>query len=410
MKPADVAVVGAGLAGLQCARLLGEHGLEVVLLERKADPAERVHTTGIFVRKSLEDFDLPESCLGPPLRRVTLYSPARRTLELESRHDEFRVGRMGPLYRELFDRCLAAGVRARRGVRYLGFSRRGERLVLDLAEGERPIRVETRLLVGADGADSEVARDLGLDGNTEWLVGLESVHAGVPLRGPPGLHCFLDPELSPGYLAWVVQDGEETHVGVGGYPDRFRPRTALEEFTRSLGSLFELGRGRVVERRGGRIPVNGVLRRIGCESGLLVGDAAGAVSPLTAGGFDACLRLSRLAAGVIARSLETGDRTLLASCYVGSRLRSRFWSRRFLRTLLAGIRSRTAMELLCGLLRQPPFRYLAWQVFFRRRSFPDGTTFPPSLPGRRAAHPGAADFLATAPLRKRAAKGDNREL
>jgi len=33
----------------------------------------------------------------------------------------------------------------------------------------------------------------------------------------------MEPRLAPGYLAWVVHDGAETHVGVGGYPARFDP-------------------------------------------------------------------------------------------------------------------------------------------------------------------------------------------
>lgn len=366
----DVVVVGAGLAGLQCARMLGEAGLRVLLLDRKDDVADRVHTTGIFVRKSFEDFDLPESCLGPPIRRVALYSPARRALRLSSPHDEFRVGRMGALYRELLDRCLTAGVRFLSGARYCGSERAGSGLVVEVERSGRTEALETRLLVGADGAGSQVARDLGLDTNTESLVGLERVYAGVPLQGPPSLHCFLDPRIAPGYLAWVVQDGEETHVGVGGYPDRFRPRTALGEFAASLDGLFALDRGRLVEQRGGRIPVNGILSRIACDQGLLVGDAAGAVSPLTAGGFDACLRLSRHAAEVIVRRFESGDPGVLVS-YSGKRLRARFLSRRWMRALLAGIRSPAAMEAACLLLRHPPFRKLAWRVFFRRRSFPD---------------------------------------
>ena len=367
---ADVVVVGAGLAGLQCARLLGDAGLGVCLLDRKDDLTERVHTTGIFVRKSLEDFALPESCLGPPIRRVVLYSPARRTVRLASRHDEFRVGRMGELYRHLLDRCLAAGVRFLPGARYRTVRRAGEGLVVEVERGERAVNLETRFLVGADGANSQVARDLGLDSNSDWLVGLESVYDGVPLSGPAAFHCFLDPRIAPGYLAWVVHDGEETHVGVGGYPDRFRPQAALGEFTASLDGRFALGRGRLVEQRGGRIPVNGVLRRIAGDCGLLVGDAAGAVSPLTAGGFDACLRLSKQAAEVIARRFETGDPGVLAS-YSGRQLRARFLSRRWMRALLSGIRSPAAMEAACLLLRHPPLRNLAWQVFFRRRSFPD---------------------------------------
>ncbi|MBW3618457.1 MAG: hypothetical protein KY446_12080, partial [Proteobacteria bacterium] len=42
--------------------------------------------------------------------RVALYSPRGRSQVLESPHDEFRVGRMGALYRRELDACLRAGV------------------------------------------------------------------------------------------------------------------------------------------------------------------------------------------------------------------------------------------------------------------------------------------------------------
>ena len=138
-KSADVMVVGAGLAGLQCARLVAEAGLDVVLLDRKEDVGERVHTTGIFVRKSLEDFPLPPSCLGPPVRRAVLYSPARRALSLSSRHDEFRVGRMAALYRERLDRCLEAGVRFVSGARYRTARRVARGLVAEVERDGRSL-------------------------------------------------------------------------------------------------------------------------------------------------------------------------------------------------------------------------------------------------------------------------------
>ncbi len=370
LPPADVVVVGAGLAGLWCSRLVAEAGLRVALLDRKEDPGDRVHTTGIFVRKSLEDFDLPESCLGPPIRRVVLYSPAGRALRLRSPHVEFRVGRMAGLYRRLLDDARAAGVRFLPGARYAGLRRVGNGLAVAVERRGRTGHLAAGFLVGADGANSQVAFDLGLDANRAWIVGRESVYRGAPPSGPPALHCFLDPRVAPGYLAWVVEDGEETHVGVGGYPDRFHPRRALATFTAGVEDRFALRQAELVERRGGRIPVNGVLARIARDPGLLVGDAAGAVSPLTAGGFDACLRLSEKAARVIVRRFETGDPRVLKA-YSGQRLRVRFLSRRWMRAILARVRSRAAMEAVCFALRRPPLRRLAWQVFFRRRSFPD---------------------------------------
>src|SRR5437867_9785500 len=110
MERYDVIVVGAGLGGLQCARLLGCEGLKVLLVDGKPSLDRSIHTTGIFVRRTLEDFDLPEDCLGPPVRRVHLYSPSRRSLLIESSHDEFRVGRMERLYLRFLQECCRANV------------------------------------------------------------------------------------------------------------------------------------------------------------------------------------------------------------------------------------------------------------------------------------------------------------
>ena len=308
MQTFDVVVVGAGLAGLQCTRLLAGHGLRVLLVDRKASLEQAVHTTGIFVRRSFDDFALPPSCFGPPIRRVTLYSPRRRRLELASPHDEFRIGRMGTLYTRLLKDCQAAGATWLGGASYVGCSSAADHSLVELKIDGASETLQTRYLVAADGTQSRVARDLGLATNRRWIVGLEEVFEGVPLDGPPRLHCFLDHRLAPGYIAWVAEDGQSTHVGLGGYAARFQPSAALDAFRATLANVVNLRASRLVERRGGRIPVGGVLPVIANERGLAVGDAAGAVSPLTAGGLDPCLRLSELAAKVIWRYLSTGDR------------------------------------------------------------------------------------------------------
>src|SRR5262245_25533984 len=265
----DVFVSGAGLAGLQVARLLALRGLRVALADRKSSVTDSVHTTGIFVRKTWEDFPLPTEQLGRPIRDVVLYSPTRRPLPLTAPRDEFRVGRMRWIYLYLLESCARAGVVWMPSTRLVRVD--GSDPIV--ARGGKEERVRARFVIGADGPRSLVARELGLDRNTEFLVGIEDVLPG----SAPAMHCFLDPRLAPGYIAWVIDDGEEKHAGVAGYRDRFDPVASLQRFRESVAP------GRAVERRGGLIPVGGILRRIACTRGLLVGDAAGAVSPLTAG-------------------------------------------------------------------------------------------------------------------------------
>jgi flavin-dependent dehydrogenase len=233
-----------------------------------------------------------------------------------------------------------------------------------------------RVLIGADGANSKIGRDLGLDENKEWIVGFEEVYQGVSLGEEPHLICFLNEKLARGYLAWLTNDGEDVHVGVGGYADKFNPREALKAFKGKIGnSILDLRQAELIETRGGRIPVGGILSKIACERGLLIGDAAGAVSPLTAGGLDPCLRLSSIAAEVVLESLRTGKQQVLQT-YSGDLFRARFVSRIWMRRVLAAMNNQTLLELGCAAMRLPILRAFAAHVFFGRGSFPDDVKLP----------------------------------
>ncbi|MBT3149428.1 NAD(P)/FAD-dependent oxidoreductase [Streptomyces sp. CHD11] len=375
----DVLVIGAGLAGLHVATLLARQGHDVILADRRTTLAGAIRTTGIFVRRTLDDFPLPDEHLGPPIRRVLLYPPGlRRPVSLVSDRDEYRVGDMAGLYQASAATAAEAGVRIVLGTRYTG--RRDGTFHLTGRDG--PAAVRARFVVGADGARSTVARDLGLDRNRQLLVGAEEVFEVPPNGEPPTFHCVLDPSIAPGYLAWVVHDGRHAHVGTAGYADRFPEglRRALERFSASAPGLSGVNRPETVERRGGPIPVGGVLRRISCAGGLLVGDAAGAVSPLTAGGLDPCLRLSELAASVLDDALK--GRAEALEHYSGAGLRAAFRGRLSLRRGLSQVRTPAATAAAFTLLRTPPGRAAAGRILFGDRSFPGH----PAAPRLHTAH------------------------
>lgn len=396
MKSFDVVIIGAGLAGLQCARLLARAQVEVLLVDRKEDLSKGIHTTGIFVRKTFEDFEFPAETLGKSISDVTLYSPALKSFQMTSDKQEFRVGKMGVLYKQFLQECVDLGVEFMNGTRYvsvetpkaseyprapfehaLNFNIEnilnilGYNTTVNLEKKGERFEIKTKVLIGADGAKSHVARDLGLDENEEWIVGYEEVYKGVPLENEPMLHCFLDAELSPGYLAWITNDGEDCHIGVGGYPSRFEPRKALEMFKKKTrGKFVEIENAELMETRGGRIPVGGVLKNIANEHGLLIGDAAGAVSPLTAGGLDPSMRLSKFASEVVLERLKNDDPKILWR-YSGKMFRAKFMTRLWLRSVLKGLNSQTLLELGFNFLRGRIGRRIAEKIFFRRSSFPD---------------------------------------
>ncbi len=378
MSDFHCAVIGAGLAGLNVALSLARRGRRVLLVDRKWSLDQGIHTTGIFVRRTFEDFSLPGNCLGPPLRHVSLYSPALRRLDLSSPRSEFRIGRMGPLYIELLRQCREAGAEIALGTQLDSIDGTERENILHLrtvSAGEHEVRTATAdYVVGADGVVSRTAGFLGLSRNTRWIVGLEQVFRDSPANGPPRMHCLLDPHLAPGYIAWAVHDGDEVHVGVGGAPGRFEVPSALARWTGIVQTRLGLSCGEPIERRGGRIPVGGVLLRIASPRGLLVGDAAGAVSPLTAGGLDPCLRLSAFAAEILEAALCEGTSRPLAA-YSGEMFRRKFRTRLWLRAALGSLRSRALVEAACWGLRTEIGRRLASRVFFHPSSFPD----PPPL-------------------------------
>jgi len=356
----DIAVVGAGLAGLQCARLLASRGLRVVIVDRKPSVTGPVHTTGIFVRKTWEDFPLPHEQLGPPIRDVVLYSPAGRPFPLRAQRDEFRIGRMAWLQLWMLEQCTRAGVEWIPGAKVIACDAQSVTIVRN---GKRET-LRARFIVGADGARSMVAEQLGLDRNRELLVGIEEVVPAISRERV--LHCFVDPRLAPGYIGWVANDGEEAHIGVAGYRRGWDPSKALHRFRDSLPWPV----GRAIERRGGLIPVGGILRHIASPNGLLVGDAAGAVSPLTAGGLDGALRLSSFAAEVIGAYLDHGESRILAQ-YTGDRFRARFIARRWMRQAMRTVTTPLVAEAALAMVRLPGLRAVAEHVFFARGSFPD---------------------------------------
>ncbi len=374
----DVTIIGAGLAGLQLARLLARGGASVLLVDARQSVTQSVRTTGIFVRRTIEDFASLHPFLGAPIRAIGVHSPAGRTIELTGAGDEFRVGRMKPLYAAMLQQAIAAGAHWLPETTYAGVDPRDDHCEVRFRDGRR---VTTRFLAGADGAHSRVGRDLQLDRNTRWITGVEDVFPSASGTAPR-FDVWVDARVAPGYLAWFVDDGEEIHVGVGGHRHRFDPVTALRAFEDRLRNEGRLAPAAPMEKRGGLIPVNGILRRIGNRHGLLVGDAAGAVSPLTAGGLDACMRLSEHAASVLLQGIR---RRAALDRYDGAAFRSRFASRLAMRwTFDLASRSGSLIELGFGLARTAVARRLVQHVFFGRGSFPEVTLATAAPAIRRA--------------------------
>ncbi|PWT74682.1 MAG: NAD(P)/FAD-dependent oxidoreductase [Proteobacteria bacterium] len=276
----DVVVIGAGFAGLACAQSAARRGLRVMVLERKPAIGSRVHTTGLLVKEAAEDWEVPAR-LTRKIHGVRLYAPSLAHIDLDSPGYYFLATDTSALLRWFAREAQRTGAVIIPGRPYAGAYREANTVTLV----DSPLRC--RYLVGADGPRSAVARDFGLGTNREVLSGIEVELQGVRGVDEDRLHCFLDSELAPGYLGWVVPGvGGITQIGLACRRP-FHPN--LRVFRRKLESLFDFSQAEVVGRRGGLIPVSGTVHPFGTQGVILAGDAAGLVSPLTAGGIHSAL-------------------------------------------------------------------------------------------------------------------------
>ena len=209
----DLLIVGASFAGAACAIAAAQYGLRVCVLERKRDPGLKLHTTGIIVKEAAERTWLNRmpADLVRRVERVRLYAPNLRNVALQVPDYYFLTTDTPNLMRWLADEMRAQGVDLRLSQSFLHASREP-----DPRRGRwhLPGIGRTHWLVGADGAKSRVAQRFGLGHVRDFLYGVEYEFAGLELREPDALHCFVDKRLAPGYIGWATQNPTGVQFGL----------------------------------------------------------------------------------------------------------------------------------------------------------------------------------------------------
>ena len=186
----------------------------------------------------------------------------------------------------LVEQAVAAGVEFRDGVHVAVDSE------TELRVDGRP--VEVGAVIGADGANGITARSLGLGGAIVNGVALEG---NLPYQELPdgSWHGRLVLELGtvPGGYGWIFPKGDHVNVGVGGWAHqgphlRRHLQILCEHYGVELRQLSDL--------RGHRLPMRRPATVLARGRALVVGDAAGALDPVSGDGIYEALVTARLAA------------------------------------------------------------------------------------------------------------------
>jgi geranylgeranyl reductase family protein len=238
------------------------------------------------------------SVFGPSLESITFRAETSKA---------FVIDRAGlDIY--LADRARGAGAEVRTSTRFDAVEEEsGDRLTVHLRGPEGALEeVRARLVIGADGVASAVARAFRLRRPVEVLPAFEAEFPESP-GDPDTVEVYLGRKLAPGLFGWWIPDGSGgARIGVAADADGTPARRYFDHLLVSLERRFGRRLGPPTSYVVSGIPI-GTLPRTHARRALLVGDAAAQVKPLSGGGIFTGMRCAEIAADVATQALSKGD-------------------------------------------------------------------------------------------------------
>lgn len=301
----DVVVVGGGPSGATAAEHLARQGRSVLLLDRAGRPKP---CGGAIPPRLIRDYAIPDHLICARIKGARIVSPKDKSVDMP-----IDGGYVGMVDRDVFDEWLrerAADAGAERATGHYESIERdadGRAVVVYRTKDEVAHRVRTKLVIGADGARSAIAKHHVKGGDKMPCVFAYHEIIRTPENDAryDGSRCdvIYNGRLSPDFYTWVFPHGHQTSIGTGSARKGFSLRGAVTTFRREAG----LDTAETIRREGAPIPLKPLKCWDNGRDVLLAGDAAGVVAPASGEGIYYAMLGGELAAQAGEAFLASGN-------------------------------------------------------------------------------------------------------
>ncbi|MEO1637953.1 MAG: geranylgeranyl diphosphate reductase [Pseudomonadota bacterium] len=300
----DVVVVGGGPSGATAAEDLARSGHTVAFIDREG----RIKPCGGAIPPRLiADFAIPDEQIVAKVQTARMISPTGRRVDIPIEN-----GYVGMVDREHFDEFLRNRARQAGAHRYTGtftkISRDAEGTHVhyrDKVSGNQMV-LDTKLVIGADGARSNVARAEVKDGDKiPYVIAYHEVIEAPELTetyDPKRCDVVYDGRISPDFYGWVFPHGGQASVGMGS----MIKSVDVKQATADLRAASGLADCKTIRKEGAPIPLKPLERWDNGKDVVLAGDAAGVVAPSSGEGIYYAMLGGRVAATAAAATLTSG--------------------------------------------------------------------------------------------------------